>query len=179
MKKFISVLSVIVLVVAGCTGEKVKPVIDKSITGSEIPVQESWKPVITFLDSGRTRALLKPGHLQMFSKRHETILDDGMLLEFLSPSGTVSTTITSKRGKVDETTKDLYAYENVIARNDSGVVLETEELMWNNKEEKIMTDKFVRITTRTEKIEGYGFKSDQHIRNYVIYRITYNTSTGQ
>ena len=37
-------------------------------------------------------------------------------------------------------------------------------------------DKFVTINTPGESIEGYGFESDQHLRNYVIYNITYITN---
>jgi hypothetical protein len=70
----------------------------------------------------------------------------------------------------------MWAIDSVVAVNDSGVTLRTEELMWRNKDQKIVSDKFVTIVSRTEKIEGYGFESDQGIKNYVIHRITYVTA---
>ncbi len=47
---------------------------------------------------------------------------------------------------------------------------------WRNSDKKIVSDKFVTITSPKEKIEGYGFESDQHLQNYVVYNITYITS---
>jgi hypothetical protein len=73
----------------------------------------------------------------------------------------------------------MYAIDSVVAVSDSGVVLKTQELMWRNSDKKIVSDKFVTIVSPKEKISGYGFESDQHLRNYVIKKITIiTTSTG-
>ena len=72
----------------------------------------------------------------------------------------------------------MYAIDSVVAINDSSnIKLETDELMWCKKDEKIISDKFVRITSDEEIIEGYGFESDQQIKNYVIRNVTYQTTT--
>jgi len=55
------------------------------------------------------------------------------------------------------------------------VTIKTDEMMWRNKDRKIVSDKFVRVISPVETIEGYGFESDQSLRNYVIYNITYVT----
>ena len=73
-------------------------------------------------------------------------------------------------------TNNLYATDSVEAKNDSGVVIRTDEMMWRNSDQKIVSEKFVTIDTPTEKIQGYGFESDQNLRNYVIYNITYVTN---
>ncbi len=83
--------------------------------------------------------------------------------------------LTGKRGRVDDLNKDIYIYENVVVKNDSGMVLTTEKLMWRNADKKIWTDEFVKIKTKTEDIEGYGFESDQSLRNYTIYKVTLKT----
>ena len=44
------------------------------------------------------------------------------------------------------------------------------------KTKKIVTDKFVKIITNDEIIEGYGFESDQDLQNYTIFNITYTTT---
>jgi hypothetical protein len=71
----------------------------------------------------------------------------------------------------------MFAIDSVVAFNDSSKVkLETEELMWRKSDKKIVTDKFVKITTEDEIIEGYGFESDQLLRNYIVFDITYQTT---
>lgn len=170
-------LGVTFLFFAGCKADKVKPNVDTKLDVKEIPAQESWKSKILITEKGQTRALLDVGHLRMYTSTQETIIDSGMKVDFYNNFGQKTTTLTSKRGKIDDKTKNLFAYEDVVTVNDSGVVLITEELMWNNSDQKIKTDKFVTITTPTEVLQGYGFESDQHLRNYVIFRITYVTNT--
>lgn len=165
----------ILLIIPGCKRDDVKPHIDESLTGGELPAQESWNSTIVFTDSGKTKAILYSGHLQLFNDRKETILDEGLKVEFFNSQEIKTTTLTSIRGRVDERTNDLFAIDSVVAVNDSGIVVKTDELMWRDKDQKIVSNKFVTIDSPQEHIEGFGFESDQHLRNYVIYNITYIT----
>jgi LPS export ABC transporter protein LptC len=171
MKFFCSVL--IVLIIAGCGEEKVKPSIDFSLRGSKISA-EGWNESVTFSDSGKTKAILYYNHLIRFDQPAETHMDT-IKVQFFSSLGQISSVLTANKGKVNDATNDLYAKDNVVAVNDSGVTLKTQELMWRNKDKKIVSDKFVTIISPKEKIEGYGFESDQSLHNYTIYNITYVT----
>ncbi|MBX2975484.1 MAG: LPS export ABC transporter periplasmic protein LptC [Ignavibacteriaceae bacterium] len=168
---------ILFILVIGCSQEKVKPTVDESINIQELPTQESWKSKIVFTDSGKTKAILWAGHIRVYSTSMETLLDDSVKVDFYNPEEIKTTTMTSMRGKIDDNTKNLYAFENVVAVNDSGVTLKSEELMWRNSDQKIVTDKFVTITTPTENIQGYGFESDQQIKNYIIYKPVYVTNS--
>ena len=85
-----------------------------------------------------------------------------------------TTTLTSKNGRVDESTNNLFAKDSVVVKSDS-VTIKTDEMMWRNKDRKIVSDKFVKVISPKEVIEGYGFESDQSLKNYIIYNITYVT----
>jgi LPS export ABC transporter protein LptC len=174
--KLISLLLVLIFFVS-CAREKVEPPINTSFEGDERPAQESWNSTVFFTDSGKTRAILTAGHLRAYSHSKETLLDSGIQVDFYNMNEVKTTTLTSKRGKVDENTNNLYAMDSVVTVNDSGIVVTTEEMMWRNQDKKILSDKFVTIVSPKEKIQGYGFESDQHLQNYVIYNITYITRT--
>ena len=174
--KFFLLIPISFLLIS-CDGKEVKPHIDSTFLGGELPAQESWNSTVFFTDSGKTRAILYSGHLQVFNVRKETLLDEGLKVEFFNTMQMKTTTLTSKRGRVDERTNDLFAIDSVVAVNDSGIVVRTEELRWRNRDQKIVSDKFVTIDSPSEHIEGFGFESDQHLRNYIIYNITYITST--
>ena len=174
--KLISLI-IVLLFFCSCTREKVKPPINISFEGDELPAQESWNSTVFFTDSGKTRAILTAGHLRVFSQSKETLLDSGVQVDFYNMDEVKTTTLTSKRGKVDENTNNLYAIDSVVTVNDSGIVVTTEEMMWRNEDKKIISDKFVTIVSPKEKIQGYGFESDQHLQNYIIYNITYITRT--
>jgi LPS export ABC transporter protein LptC len=167
------IFAALILIYAGCGEKKVKPNINTELNAEEIPAQESWDAKVIFSDSGKTTAVLQSGHLRVFSEKRETLLDSGVKVDFYNPKQIVTTTLTSLRGKVDDTNKNLYALDSVVAVNDSGVTIKTDELMWRNSDRKIVSDKFVTIITSKEKIQGYGFEANQNLTNYVIYNITY------
>jgi len=167
----------ITVFIAGCSNEKVKPTIDQSLEVSEIPLQESWDAVVFFSDSGRTKAILHAGHLRVFDKTRETLLDNHIMVEFYDNNIHKTSTLTAMRGKVLDATKDLFAYDSVVVVSDSGTVVKTDELMFRDKDKKIISDKFVTIVSPKETIQGYGFESDQALRNYVIYNVTYSART--
>ena len=177
MKIFLPIILLLSLI--SCTGKDVKPKVDSSFIVEELPAQESWNSTVFFTDSGKTVAILYSGHLQLYNTRKETILEDGVKVEFFNSLEMRTTTLTSKRGRVDERTNDLYAIDSVVAVNDSGIVVRTDELKWRNRDQKIVSEKFVTIESPDEHIEGYGFESDQHLRNYVIYNITYITRANK
>lgn len=172
MKIYIFILSI--LISLSCSDQKVKPSINPALDVEELPAQESREATVFFSDSGKTTAILEAGHLQMFSESQETLLDEDIKVDFYDENEIKTTTLTADRGRVDDATRDLYAYDSVVVKNDS-VTINTDELKWRNSDKKIVSDKFVTIISPKEKIQGYGFESDQHLQNYVIYDITYVT----
>ena len=146
--KYLFLISFLLLILA-CSNKDIKPHIDASISSGELPSQESWNSTIFFTDSGKTKAILYAGHIQVFSQRKETLFDEGLKVEFFNANEQLTTTLTSKRGRVDERTNDLYAIDSVVAVNDSGIVVKTNELEWRNRDKKIVSDKFVINATIT------------------------------
>jgi len=169
----IFLIIIIPLVIIGCRQERVQPSVMSNIQLEKLPSQESWHSKVTFTDSGKTKAILFAGHIRVFYETQETLLDTSVKVDFYDENQIHSSTLTSKRGKVDDATQNLWARDSVVVVNDSGVTITTSELMWRNKDRKIVSDKFVTIISPKEKIQGYGFESDQSLRNYVIYNPTY------
>ncbi len=173
MRYLFFLIAALIFVYLGCGEQKVKPDINPNLNVEEIPAQESWDAKVIFSDSGKTTAILYAGHLRVFNEKKETLLDSGVTVDFYNPQEVKTTTLTSERGKVDDATKNLWAIDSVVAVNDSGVTIKTDELMWRNSDRKIVSDKFVTILTSKEKIQGFGFEANQNLTNYVIYNITY------
>jgi LPS export ABC transporter protein LptC len=178
LKKILFFLGTVIILsgITNCGETKVKPHVDISIEEENLPVQESWNSKIIFTEDGITKAVLRTDHIRMFLEPREKLLTK-VEIDFFDSRGKPSSRLTSKRGKVDDVNENMYAIDSVVAYNDSSkVLLETEELMWRKSDSKIVTEKFARITTPDEIMEGYGFESDQNLRNYVIYDITYRTT---
>ncbi len=172
------ILTFILYNIIGCSDQRVKPRVI-SIKTKELPDQESFHTKVVFSDSGIVKAILRAGHIAVYSSRNETILDGGITVDFYDKDGNHTSVLTADRGRVDDVTQDLYAFGNVIAKSDSGVVLKTEELRWINAKRKIVTDKYVEITSPSEEIYGYGLESDQSLKDYVIFRVSGKIETKQ
>jgi LPS export ABC transporter protein LptC len=155
----------------GCA-EKIKPSVLGSMPSASIPSQESWGSTVQFSDSGVTKAILKAGHIFAFDNTRQTFLDKGVHVDFFDALGRHSSVLTSERGNVDEATNNLEATGNVVVKSDSGVVVVTEKLYWDNARQRIYSDAFVKITSPTEQLQGQGFESDQNLKNYRIFRVT-------
>ena len=74
-------------------------------------------------------------------------------------------------GEVNEINGIMIASDSVILISSEGKQLETEELIWDEKKNKIYTDKRVIITTEKEMIEGKGFQSTPDFLQYSISNI--------
>jgi LPS export ABC transporter protein LptC len=172
--KFITVL-LFVIFLSNCGETKLKPQIDETISSDELPDQESTKATITFTEEGKLKAILYSDNIKVLGEKKEKLLEK-MRIEFFDEYEKRTSELRSLMGKIDDATQDMYAIDSVIAVSDSGIILTTDELIWKNKAKKIVTDKFVRIVSENEIIEGYGFESDQNLRNYTIFNITYTTT---
>jgi Protein of unknown function (DUF1239). len=161
----------VLLLTNGCE-EKIKPSVLGGVSSATLPTQESWNTTITFTDSGIVKAILKAGHLSAFEASKQTMLDNGVHLDFFDEVGNHSSVLTSLTGKVDESTNNLEAIGNVVVVSDSGVVVETDKLFWDNARQLIHSNDFVKITSPKEKLQGHGFESDQNLKNYKIFRVT-------
>ncbi len=161
-----------------CKEAKIKPQTDNSINSEDIPDQESKDATITFTEDGKLKAILYSDVIKVLGNKNEKYLE-GVHIEFYDEQEKKTSSLTSKRGRIDDITQDMFAIDNVIAKSDSGVILTTDELTWKNKTKKIVTDKFVKIVSDKEVMEGYGFESDQNLRNYTIFDITYVTSLDE
>ena len=166
------VLAVCAMLLSNGCEEKIKPSVLGGVSGAAFPSQESWNTTVTFTDSGIVKAILKSGHISAFEGTKQTLLDSGVHVDFFDEHGVHSSVLTSHSGKVDENTNNLEAIGNVVVVSDSGVVVETEKLFWDNQRQLIHSDEFVKITSPKENLQGHGFESDQSLKNYKIFKVT-------
>ncbi len=137
------------------------------------PLMESTNVLTLYSDSAKLKFQLT-GPLQQQFENGDIIYPKGVKLTFYSADGkkTVVNTMTAKYGKSDKA-KSLYTM-----RGDVQVInipqeqrMNTEELFFDTNKQRIYTDSamFVKVTTPTEYLTGYGLTANQ---NFSRYRIT-------
>ena len=149
-----------------------------NLKSTEIPAQESWNDEIVFSDSGITRAVLKSDHILYYTDKAEYLLKNNVKVDFYNKIGSHNSVLTSDSSIIDDRTKNMTAYGHVKVVSDSGTVLMTEEMHWTNETRRISGDKFVTITSKTESIQGYGFESDQNLKDYTIKKVSGQVTTN-
>lgn len=159
----------------GCE-EKIRPTVLPEIDPVSLPLQESWNSTVTLSDSGVVKAVIRAGYIRVFEEPRQTLLSEGVVVDFYNEEGVVSSVLTSREGSVNDRTNDLEAWGNVVvvSRTDSSV-LKTQRLFWDNRRERVHTPEFVNIVSPTEQIQGTGFEAEQNLKNYRIFSVSGET----
>lgn len=134
-----------------------------------LPDQESWNVIITLTDHGVTRSIIRSGHLEKYDDRQFILLDENVDADFFDEKENHTTNLKSLLAEVEEGNDFMRAMENVVVVSDSGVVLYTDTLVWDSKEELIYTEDNVILTTEEgDTLFGIGFESDIGLENWRI-----------
>lgn len=139
-----------------------------------LPTHVIDNPVIQFLDSAHVKAVLRAGKASVYEERMETLLESNVQVEFMSrTSGKRISILTADSVVIDDRTQNMTAHGNVsVVADSTATTLKTPLLMWDNSRQKLHSTEYVHIQSPTEIIEGYGFESDQNLKNYKIYKVS-------
>ncbi len=139
-----------------------------SLDPNSIPDQESWNSTITITQEGKKFAEIWAGYISFYNQQGKTFLKDSIHADFFDRDGSHNSVLTADSGIVFNQTNNLVAYGKVVVVSDSGIVLETQELRWDNEKQKIISDVPVRFTTQNDTLVGDSFISDPDLSNYEI-----------
>ncbi|HCE56898.1 MAG TPA: LPS export ABC transporter periplasmic protein LptC [Prolixibacteraceae bacterium] len=139
-------------------------------TTESLPIQEATNFETLFTDSGQVRFSLKAPKLLRFEAdgRDYTEFPEGLELVKYDEHQKVISSITANYARQYLADHKWEAKNNVIATNANGDTLKTEVLYWEEKNERIYTDEFVKIIRTDQIITGIGFTSDQKMQNWKI-----------
>lgn len=85
----------------------------------------------------------------------------GAHIEFFDDEGAVSSTLDARYGVRYEEDDRVMLRDSVVWISAAGDRLDTEELHWDPVEQKIYSDRFVRLRQADKEITGVGFESNQ------------------
>ncbi len=149
--------------------EKIKEIADDSN-----PIIERGKDVeILYSELGELKAkVIAPELVRIDDKEPYTEFNSGLRLYFYNPKMEIESRLSSDYGIYYQKSEEMKVRDNVVLINVKGEKLNTEELIWNRKEEKVTSDKFVKITTADEIIYGTGSEAKQDFFDYMIKNIS-------
>jgi LPS export ABC transporter protein LptC len=152
----------------------------------ERPDQESWGVDLAVEMGGVPRARIQAPYAARYERpdstfarfrdapeASDTLAAPGRVLaEVFDGDGARSATVESDRLDYYEDQRRFVAEGRVIVDARGNKRLEAERLTWDEAAAELRSDGFVRITTPTERIQGYRLVADESLDTYRLARIT-------
>jgi LPS export ABC transporter protein LptC len=138
-----------------------------------LPIQTAEKIEIIYSDSARVKLKLYADLMERFvnpETGNYILFNEGIHVQFFNQFKQVETDLKANKAKHLESEDIWEVSDNVVVINKKGEIINSELLIWDRKEGKIHSDKYVKITTPDEIIMGDGFESDEQFMNYVIFK---------
>ena len=138
-----------------------------------LPVQEATNFETTYTDSGQIRYTLKTPKLLRFETDGVTYTEfpEGVKIVKYDAQQKIVSSIKADYAKQFVKEEKWEAKNNVVVTNVDGDSLLTEHLIWEEKNEKIYTEEFVKIIREDQIITGVGLTSDQDMANWKIKNV--------
>lgn len=126
-------------------------------------VERATDVEILYSDSAQVRVKIQGPtmlyHASRGEKRQE--FPDGVIVDFFGQGQQITSTLTAKRATRYENKQQVIVQDSVVWRSIEKEKLESEELIWDEKTQRVFTQKFVVITRPDEIIYGHGFEANQ------------------
>ena len=155
------------------------------------PDQESWDVRLGMSEDGRPRAHVVAPYMAKYEREDSSYAlllpaADGLASDSLGvdslrvrvtaylfdEEGDSSATLEADRMVYLDEEGRFEARGDVVVVTREGKRLESEHLLWYEAEREVRTPGFVKITTPTERIQGYELVSDEDLDEYTLARVT-------
>ena len=161
----------VLLFISSCSGNKKR--MGEAITERDsLPVMDTHDVTTLISDSGVTRYRITTPRWMVFDRKQPPhwAFEQGIHLEKFD-------TLFNVEASIDADTAYYYNKEelwklmgHVAIQNLKGERFNTELLYWDQRKQKIYSDRFIRIEQPDRIITGHGFESSQEMTIYTIHQ---------
>ena len=160
----------LVLTFVSCSNDT--KLVQEFITTEVLPIEKIEGAEMLHTENGKLKVKIIASTIERFhNQQPQLVFSNNLVVYFYNDSVLVQSTLKAEYAEINNEKKLMTAKENVILTNIAGKKLESEELIWDEKNNKIYTYKKVKITTGKEVIEGEGFVSNPDFTQYSISKI--------
>lgn len=166
---------VLVLGIALLTGCEDKiAALQREVTQEDLSIERISEVDILYSDSAVVRLRIQAPLLLNYLIQNEErkVFPEGLLASFYDSNGQVTSTLAARRATQYERKSLIVIQDSVVVESAGGERLETDELIWDERQQSLYTQKLVKVTTADEQIYGYGFRSNQDFTEWEINKVT-------
>ena len=141
---------------------------------NKIPIQTVDDMFYVQTENGHLKTRIEANRMEVYEK--DTLAYDlfpkGVRFFGYGEDGSLETTITAQQARHDKNKdgKDKWsAFGKVVIRNIiKKETMETDTLYWDQEAQEIWTDCYIRMTSPSGILQGYGMRSDEMARNAIL-----------
>lgn len=128
---------------------------------------------VLYSDSARiTVRITGPvSHRYVYKFKVEEEFPEGVHVEFYGPAGEITSVLDAEYAIRKPSERQVIVRNNVVLKNIKGDTLSTNELIWNERDGVIYTERFVRITRPDELIYSRGFRTNERFERYELQTV--------
>ena len=174
LRLFDNIIYIIILALSTClvSCDKAKKALPIAMSEQDFEREKATDVEILYSDSARVVMRIKSPLMYRYVENRKSIEEfpNGLLVEFLDDRKRVSSWLEADYALRKESDDIILVKENVRLYNKRKEKLETEELIFDSKNNKISTDKFVKITQpmKGDTSIGFGFITDKDFSRFEI-----------
>ncbi|MCW1735815.1 LPS export ABC transporter periplasmic protein LptC [Anaerorudis cellulosivorans] len=164
-------IAVVMLLFVGSCQNKTEDLVDIIFNPDIVPTMTTDSVVTLISDSGVTRYKLIAKKWQVFDRAKEPywFFPEGIYLERFDSLFHIEAVIYADTAW-NYVNKRLWRLKgNVNAQNMKGEKFLSDELFWDQRKQRIYSDKFIEIQKGETELKGYGFESNQEMTEYRIF----------
>lgn len=181
--KFLKSIAAIALVAMLFACQPDLKTIENITRKDNMPVESATDIRILYSTHGVLQMIMEAPLMDRFEGEEPYMeLPSGFVMTFFDSLGRETSFISANYAIQYQKDELIDARNDVVVRNmETGEQLNTEQLIWDQKNELIYTEKFVKITTEEEVLYGDGFESDERFTQWIIRnpRGTFYVDMGQ
>lgn len=139
----------------------------------KIPVISAKDVILYYSEEAKIKVKLESPLMNRYVEEENDYLEmpDGVNVLFYDSLDKVSSRLKANYAISYETKKMMEAKNDVVVVNEKNEQLNTEHLIWDQKEHKIFTEAFVKITSEDKIFYGEGMESDEKLENWKLKKV--------
>ncbi len=160
-------LLAVIMVMPGCKSDL--QTIDAITRIDEGPIESAFDIEIIYTDQAYVRMILQAPQMDRYEHEKNYLeMPQGLNVVFYDTLMQQTSSMSAHYAISYDETEIIEARDNVIVINEQGEKLNTEQLIWDQANRIIYSEKFVRITTEDEVTYGEGFRADERFDTWEI-----------
>ncbi|MFN8337529.1 MAG: LPS export ABC transporter periplasmic protein LptC [Saprospiraceae bacterium] len=153
---------------------KVEDIDELLAEGLDAKVEKGYNIRIIYSDSAQIKLVVNAPVMERYVdySNSKDVFPKGILLEFMGDDQKINSWLKAESAISEARTQKITAKVNVVFYNEKNEKLETPELIFDQKDRIVYTDKLVRITQaeKGDTTYGFGFKANQEFTRFEIVK---------